>query len=859
MPKTVTLETAGKNKAKLKVEDNGQIIFNQVVAYATPKGIATGTNICGIDAARWQAETANLDSSSSHQFTVDDNAPVQQEPFVIYIRGLRQTKDQQISFQFDDDKAGMKQVLKMPETALPFEAIISWDDITRCCAGDMDTHHIPDSLKPTDDEIRALMSRIQPQPEFWFRTAGGGIRFFFFATPEYTAEQLAVMCALAIKSLDQRFTIEVKTDSRHPACIRADGKRAGPVFYNCQTSDMSIVSRWMSKTVDPDAIKEWCEQHDYQPIKRYPHSRCLIDPNHKTDGTPVFIGDYGIHCDSCQSHGTSYKGSRKPGFVSWGQVLGGMDSRLIELVKNWVHFGHAKYILPHLIGETNEKVIRVCYRTLLQFYHGKSDIRIDMVFTAADVLRFGTTWYREAGLSPVPLNMSTNIVRTFPATVYVKKNAIGVTEVKNDPCLVDTYRIPGDIDKFGYYNLFPIRGMDLWGVHLEYPANKFPFHLPNTAIDPDKRPKYVPKNKRMSIETAMGHIEKVLPGIDFNYFGYCIAALAFVQGNDQILLTFVSGYSGSGKSTIPLLAAAAVGQAPVPNPFVANWERYRQGIIQALDNTQLFITNEIEKDCQKYKITPKAAFDSYLSLEFNSYSHILYQGAVKIHRGFAQFATDISLNREVKADIQHGRRWVYIHLNKRLPDWKRTLNLAGVSQPALLRNHSGELADALDAYVSHILDEHFRSPRVWEDIADSFGYKYLMNTSDYKEQISELRRFFELVCSASEITGALGSRLPGRGWKAISKDYTEKDELSEAWGALADNRLDKWFSSNKILAEDWNAVMSVPHKDGYIIFEAKKFNDKTLFVRFKGDNSEQPTRVNSELVARLPTGSSGVD
>ena len=86
MPKTVTLETAGKNKAKLKVEDNGQIIFNQVIAYATPKGIATGTNICGIDAARWQAETANLDSSSSHQFTVDDNAPDQQEPFVIYIR-----------------------------------------------------------------------------------------------------------------------------------------------------------------------------------------------------------------------------------------------------------------------------------------------------------------------------------------------------------------------------------------------------------------------------------------------------------------------------------------------------------------------------------------------------------------------------------------------------------------------------------------------------------------------------------------------------------------------------------------------------------------------------------------------------
>jgi hypothetical protein len=419
------------------------------------------------------------------------------------------------------------------------------------------------------------------------------------------------------------------------------------------------------------------------------------------------------------------------------------------------------------------------------------------------------------------------------------------------------FRVPGKgLEEEGYYNLFPIHGVNIWGQYMEFPDSKFPMNRPAAGIFPDRRPRYIPTNHplRQDKTKAEGLIESFLPGINLNYLKLGIAAIGFSQGRDIIPLVFCTGKSGAGKSAIPMLAAGFCGMIGSEVPYQQSWERYRQGIMQSLGTTSLIVTNEILKEGAKFKLDGKTTLDPFLSLTVGSRTHVMYQGPMEIPRAFAQFVTDISLDQAIKADIQHGRRWIMVNLERRVPDWKRTLNSSGVSNLSLIRNHSSMMAEAADCVVSEVIDKYFKKPMVMEDIAKDLGFDLLMHTSDYQDNVRLMKDFFHLVNKAPALTGNDLKKFSGRGWKKIVRDYVEGDELSETWTMLANDKKDGWIRSRFIEAEDWNAVLEIPYELCRILVEIKNYGNNVVYVRFKNEPVENPTAVNAEILGSITSG-----
>src|SRR5207237_931049 len=105
--------------------------------------------------------------------------------------------------------------------------------------------------------------------------------------------------------------IEVKTQTRFPP-----GK-IERIDYASDAAAVTMCRQLLGQesTVDETVADEWLEEQGLNRGESYPHDQCPIESGRESHGKPVWIGDSGIYCHSCNSRGD--------GFRSWSQLVDG--------------------------------------------------------------------------------------------------------------------------------------------------------------------------------------------------------------------------------------------------------------------------------------------------------------------------------------------------------------------------------------------------------------------------------------------------------------------------------------------------------------------------------------------------------
>jgi hypothetical protein len=153
------------------------------------------------------------------------------------------------------------------------------------------------------------------------------------------------------------------------------------------------------------------------------------------------------------------------------------------------------------------------------------------------------------------------------------------------------------------------------------------------------------------------------------------------------------------------------------------------------------------KRAKRGKISPTELMNFVLNLTKDSLSHKLYVGPVPLGRMPVCVFTDTVIPDELFRDAQISRRIVRIHMPGKV-DWECTFKERGVMQPNELRIAHPEYADACNVIASSVIDEFFREPLTFFEIAEKLGFDTLANSSTAGDGRELLSDFFKIVCNA---------------------------------------------------------------------------------------------------------------
>jgi hypothetical protein len=760
-------------------------------------------------------------------------------PLRAVLRGLRQKRSEGRLLEAADPVALLRLALSIADYPAA-EPVIEWDGTELLCCLDIDYHSLPLHERPSDARLAVAVRETRPVPVAWHRSHGRGAKLYYTATGDYTAAELAAAAALLWSSRDRVATFELKSASRHPAYPRA-GAPAGPVQWLEPSDDPAGAFRaWLRRDATVADAAGWLAERGWQEGDRLDHEHCPIDPGHRSHGQPVFVGQLGILCHRCQASGL---GLSTPGFVPWSVLLGGVESNVELMLRNFTHWDHARLVLEHycrLRGET----LRAAYTAALKLLHSPDDERVGFVFHPAltGIVRVDGDWASIDGSVAWGGDRIRPIYRRMPATCKLGDDG----KPRSDEAIVTVFGTPGkDLLQWGYPALTPVRGVRIYGQRLAYPDGRLPFVSPAREFVGEFAPRYRPPTDRLALTAARAVLERTFPGINFEYLAFLIALKGIAEsGTAQSPFALVVGPSGSAKSTTVHVAASICGDRVTEVVWTDSSERLRQSIKDGSDRGSFLVLNEFYKDAARSRTSPRAILDTFLGLTPDSTSHKLYTGPIRMGAIPATVLTDVMIPSELAQDPQISRRFVLVELQSRV-DWAQSILAAGLSRPSLWRTRGKEEAAAADAILSWVVDELFDRPRTVPEIGAHLGLPMLEDAARAEEDAADARRLFELVDQAPPLTGSDAARYTGPGWKVI--DRTLPCELTELWsGRFADgDRGDEWSRSRRAAALDWSRVLGA---EPGIVLDVNGFRGSKVYLRFRRGTSRKPTAVNGEVL-----------
>ena len=335
-------------------------------------------------------------------------------------------------------------------------------------------------------------------------------------------------------------------------------------------------------------------------------------------------------------------------------------------------------------------------------------------------------------------------------------------------------------------------------------CNRVEYTLPEFLQDDAKaqyRPRYVLANKRMKLSDAEAHLEKTFPGIRLDYLKLLIAAVGCAEGGTgQDPKIAVDGPSGAGKSLTVQIAAALLGTRHVDVPWSKNDDLVFQKLYEASNNAGLVTANEIIKFASQSDV--RSALNPLLSFAKGSMARKLYVGPVTVQRVPPIIITDIAYPNELINDEQLGRRFVYVHLERKV-DWQNSIS-CGIER---WRCQSKENANAANAIISQVIDDFFsgQQPLTFEAIAKQLGFELLNQGGDLGlDPKADLLALFQACCDTSA-SAASESTWKGKGWKQIHRH--QEDNLSRAWKTVCDDLNDGFCQSRRVKEVDWSQIL----------------------------------------------------
>lgn len=869
------LQFIHKGDAKLAIEvynENGDIIFQRMLNRYTQKDVRWLSELAHWDIAQTNKQlqqfcestedTAGFDFDLSPELLAewtklpDTTSP---EPFTIQVRELQQLKKfaRQVEAATPDD--ALRAAFEVLDCTEP---LIEWTDRNKLCCLDVDYHY---TTPPTYDELVATIHQIKPAPFAWHPSHGGGAKLYYHAQPGYTALELAAVAGLQWIEHCPTATFDLVKTSRHPCYVRSLDNKPPPcastedIHYIYGGADISGLKRLLAAETDTDDINEFLESRGWTYGQLLPHTECPIHPEPYHKDT-VFIGEKGVYCHHCQAKGL---GGRTPGFVPYSSMIRGVDNRLRNMVRHFVHLEHARIVLENLYPHVPANVLDIIYGIMLKVIHTADDPRVNLALHAGrGFVRIRGQWVTVDGTTSITDGLQ-RYVQSLPAVLIPREDGGFALDIPALTALSNA----GDISEYGYYDISFIRGTRIYGQKLQYPH----FEVVKVVGKPEFQncpPTYLTMSRRMPEEEAWKLLDQEFPGINRTYIKLLICTKGASEGRlAQCPFLMITGVASAGKSTSVHIAAGLCGDKADEPIFYPDVLRFRASLMDGAKTSGFLCVNEVFKMADRSRISYVQALDPMLSLTEDSRSHVLYVGSVPFGRLPVFVLTDIECPREILQDYQLARRFTFYRLDSAI-NWTDTLVHRNI-RPHEFRCISAEHALAADSILSYIIDEFFSEPIPLTEMVKRLGITHF-EPGDYKEARSKndkitpeepsesperaelkanLKRFYSAVCLAPKLAGQPHeSRYnPKWGWKLI--DRSVDNEILNAWNDLADGPdKEQWTRSRLCSAEDWARLLNAPMP---VVLEVKTYQGgkRFLYVRFRStDSPKYPTWINGEFI-----------
>lgn len=738
---------------------------------------------------------------------------------------------------FSAGLVGMREALAVLDWPAP-EPVLSWQGTEVMACADVDFHA---SAPPAPARLEAIAELVRPRPAAYWVTHGGGLRLVYEGKGGFDAGELAAVACLAVRAQDPLAGLEVKCSTRHPAYPTTDGRTCGTVHWLTQDADVDGLRAWLGRReANDDAVQEWLAERGLELSRRYSHDCCPVEPHVAAGREPVSVRDGGVFCHACNGRGITL-GHRVAGWFPYSALCGhGVSSTLRMCIDGLAHWEHAQHVLSESVG-LQGAVGRLAYSAALRLRHGVEDIRVPAVFAAGrNFVRFERRWGTMLGETYT--KDVRPILARLPACQWVGEDSKPAIDLER----VARFDNPVDLTGYGYPALDPVWGVRIYGHNLpQRDSNKVPVVLqPRSLAHPSMesfRARYVPRDARdLSEEESWRIMEELFPGVCRPAVRLLIAAKGCAEGEIGMPpMIFISGPTGSAKSSTVVLAAAICGDTNHSVVWSSNLERVRGSLLEAKESGSFVTFNEMLKDGKNAGQSLLGTMDFLLNLTPDSLSHKLYVGPVPLGGLPVCVWTDTQVPFELKQEAQLARRLTHVHLPSRV-DWSSTLRSSGLGQVENVRTADLRYASACDVILSQVIDDFFSVPMTFEEVACELGFATLANSREADEGVQLLKAFFTTVCDAPELTGSDAVRWKGRGWKSIRRDV--ETPLSELWAQLAD---EDYGSSRRCGEVDWAQVCGLKHP---ATFETRSHGSNHTVVRFVYHLTRTNYKVNNELL-----------
>ena len=726
--------------------------------------------------------------------------------------------------------------------ATPVTRLLCWTDRASMLCLDIGYHN---TSPPPRQHLEAWVEALRPRPVAWHYSKGGGAHLFYVATGRFTAEELAAAAALRFRTVDPSAGLDL--------VVQVRGAGDETIRWNQASADGA--GTWVpGGTLEPgdSTVTDWLTENGMTMHGRYDHAKCPIDPGGDAQREPVVVMDIGVFCFRCAARGLSL-GSRKPGMAAYSALTctqGGSD--LGRLVRNRVHWGHARWTLIEKY-ELPESLARLGYAAALKATHeDMQDDELAAVFCAEtnDLARSNDAWQNLTSSYFYPTNSVAPLLQTLPACLIRDDR----NRLRPAPSKV-AYMLQGhDLSHRGYDNIKVVRGYRLTRQFIPQIETQVGMLAKELRGNP-RAPRYIRRGARRPVEWAEGVFERLFPGVSWQAIRTQICAAGVAQELRLGLhpLLFVAGPSGAAKTATVKLAAGILGTGATDVSYHADEEKLRRAIAAAGSMSAFALCNEFIKDYRRLKRTadPLGAMETFLSLTPETLNHVMFVGPRTVGKLPAVVITEPRLPLVVSRNYQLARRFRLIQLYGEKKQWGQTFASLNLPPDALhlYRLRDAELAEAADTILSDLIDAYFATPtNDWEAMANSLGVPTIAANPDFEDPNAIRGEFYRLVCAAPDITEPrLVKRLgPGTGWKHIHRGDADS-ELVEAWSNICDGKEGRWFTSEVLSEGDWNAIIETDHPVRLDIQDDKA---NSVFVRFRVGPSKKPMYLNEGIPKR---------
>ncbi len=675
--------------------------------------------------------------------------------------------------------------LLMREVA-PDTVVEAVDRDTELAIVDCDVHHLKD--KPSHEQIATHESAIDPAPDAWWVSHGGGLKLVYVGPDHRKRALVAAFC------IPQLFTIELLTRTRHPQAtsLQHGDARCGPVHFGVADPSIPFVWRGIGRATE-DHRCEALESLDMQDGGRYNHARCPLDPGADSSATDcVTVVDHGVYCHRCAARGIRYRDDLAPGFMPWSAVVRGDQDVSVfgRLAATPVHWTHAQHELRHLFPRLGIDLLQEAYRLALDA-HAYHPLLIAATFNPAlDFLYTTNGWVSSCTCEPTEVDADAAnglpyVMRIQPAEPggepTVKYDSVRRSQAR--------HRAIPSYSPLRVYRGVDFRPQDSKTIPIKAPSNLK--HAVALLSDP------------IPLDEAFCYLELAFPSLSRMYLRAILSALicaAAVQQQPPML--WCSGPSGSGKGETIRLGQSFVDDSQI----IASLEEDSESFARLIGHAQAAGHTGITID--EFGKTPKIRNKIPGLLKLNA--QLTWRPLFKkfqtspLHAAF--FIPCVSFPAVLVNSPEISRRVLGCRLSRKVPNWARTSG----GDTAAWRDRCADNARVANSILTHVWRHCHSNQFDFFKMAEVLGLQPLDEGESHVSD--ELLR--ELYCVAHGDRGTVqtldDNKSFGKGYLSITDPLIRP--LVEAMIPMDDPdtiRYARQNLENVLTSKSWNDILRI--------------------------------------------------